>query len=90
MRIDIMKVLILKFLRELVKSLRATVSHNNKRKRKLHCKCKDRVASEYKNNIVYEIHCNNYEAVYLSESKCCDQINTKDLSKTVIVKRMKM
>ena len=87
MRIDIMKVLILKFLRELVKSLRATVSHNNKLKRKLHCKCKDGVASEYKNNIVYEIHCNNYEAVYLSESKCCDQINTKDLSKTVIVKR---
>ena len=31
--------------------------------------CKDRVATENKNNIVYEIYCNNCEAVYYSESK---------------------
>ena len=31
--------------------------------------CKDRVATEDKNNIVYQIECNNCEAVYLGESK---------------------
>ena len=36
---------------------------------KLLCKTKDRVATEDKNNIVYEIDCNNCEAVYFSESK---------------------
>ena len=37
--------------------------------RKLLCKPKDRVATEDKNNIVYEIDCSNYEVVYISESK---------------------
>ena len=37
--------------------------------RKLLCKPKDRVATEDKNNIVYEIDCSNCEAVYFSESK---------------------
>ena len=36
---------------------------------KLLCKPKDRVAAEDKNNIVYEIDCSNYEAVYFDESK---------------------
>ena len=37
--------------------------------RKLLCNPKDRVATEHKNNIVYEIDCSNCEAVYLGESK---------------------
>ena len=37
--------------------------------RKLLCKPKDRVATEDKNNNVYEIDCSNCEAVYLGESK---------------------
>ena len=37
--------------------------------RKLLCKPKDRVATEDKNNIVYEIDCGNCEAVYFGESK---------------------
>ena len=36
--------------------------------RKLICKPKDRVATENKNNIIYEIDCSNCEAVYFSES----------------------
>ena len=36
---------------------------------KLLCKPKDRVATEDKNNIVYEIDCSNCEAVYFGESK---------------------
>ena len=37
--------------------------------RKLLCKPKDQVATEDKNNIVYEIDCSNCPAVYFSESK---------------------
>ena len=37
--------------------------------RKLLCKPKDRVATEDKNNIVYEIDCSNCQAVYFGESK---------------------
>ena len=37
--------------------------------RKLLCKLKDRVATEDKNNIVYEIGCSNCQAVYFGESK---------------------
>ena len=37
--------------------------------RKLLCKAKDRVATEDKHNIVYEIDCSNCEAVYFGESK---------------------
>ena len=36
---------------------------------KLLCKPKDQVATEDKNNIVYEIDCSNCEAVYFGESK---------------------
>ena len=36
---------------------------------KLHCKPKNRIATEYKNNIVYEIDCSNCKAVYFDESK---------------------
>ena len=36
---------------------------------KLLCKPKDRAATGYKNSIVYEIDCSNYEAVYFAESK---------------------
>ena len=37
--------------------------------RKLICKPKDRVATEDKSNIVYEIDCSNYQAVYFGEPK---------------------
>ena len=37
--------------------------------RELLCKFKDRVATEDKNNIAYEIHCSNRVAVYFGESK---------------------
>ena len=37
--------------------------------RKLLCKPKDRVATEGKNNIVYQTDCYNCEAVYFGESK---------------------
>ena len=37
--------------------------------RKLLCKAKDRVATEDKSNIVYEIDCSNCEAVSFGESK---------------------
>ena len=37
--------------------------------RKLLCKPKDRVATEDKNNIIYEIDFNNCQAVYFGESK---------------------
>ena len=37
--------------------------------RKLLCKPKDQVATEDKNNMVYEIDCRNCEVVYFSESK---------------------
>ena len=36
---------------------------------KLPCKPEDRVATEDKNNIVYQIDCSNCEAVYFNESK---------------------
>ena len=36
---------------------------------KLLCKPKDRVDSEDKNNIVYEIDCSNCESAYFGESK---------------------
>ena len=54
--------------------------------RKLLCKPKDRVATEDKNNIVYEIDCSNCEAVYFGESKQ----SLKDLSGIAIVIRMKL
>ena len=37
--------------------------------RKVLCKPKDRVATEDKNNVVFEIDCSNCEAVYFGESK---------------------
>ena len=37
--------------------------------RKNICKPKDRLATEYKNNIVYKIDCSNCEAIYFFESK---------------------
>ena len=36
---------------------------------KLLCKLKDWAATEDKNNIVYEVDCSNYKAVYFGESK---------------------
>ena len=58
--------------------------------RKLLCMPKDRVATEDKNNIIYETDCNICEAVYFVESKRCIQMNTKYLSGTAIAKRTKL
>ena len=43
--------------------------YTEKTLQKFLCKPKDRVATEDKNNIVYEIGCSNCEAVYFGESK---------------------
>ena len=43
--------------------------YTEKTSRKLLCEPKDRVATEDKNNNVYEIDCSNCEAVYFGESK---------------------
>ena len=53
---------------------------------KLLCKPKDRVATEDKNNIVYEIDCSNCQAVYFGESKW----SLKSHSGIAIVIRMKL
>ena len=60
---------------------------------KLLCKPKDRVATENKNNIVYEIDCSNCEAVYFGESKQSLKSRSdehKDLSGIATVIRMKL
>ena len=46
-----------------------SISYTESTLHKLLCKPKDRVATEHKNNVVYEIDCSNCEAVYFSESK---------------------
>ena len=46
-----------------------STSYTENNLRKLLCKLKDRVATEDKNNIVYEIDCSYCEAVYFGESK---------------------
>ena len=43
--------------------------YTEKTLRKLLCKPKDPVATEHKNDIVYEIDCSNCQAVYFGESK---------------------
>ena len=43
--------------------------YTEKTLRKLLCKPKDRVATEDKNNIFYEIDCSNCQAVFFGESK---------------------
>ena len=61
--------------------------------RKLLCKPKDRVATEDKNNIVYEIDCSNCEAVYFRESKRSLKSLSdehKKLSRVAIVIRMRL
>ena len=60
---------------------------------KLLCKPNNIVATEEKNNIVYEIDCSNCETVYFSESKRSlksPHMNKKDMSGIVIVIRMKL
>ena len=63
---------------------------------KLLCKPKDRVVTEDKNNIVYEIDCSNCQAVYFGEYKWSnlkprdEQINTQDQSGIVIVIKIKL
>ena len=62
--------------------------YTEKTLRKLLCKPNNRVATEDKNNIVYEIHYSNYEAVCFGESKQFlnrVQMNTKNPSVIAIV-----
>ena len=51
--------------------------------RKLLCKPKDRVATEDKNNIVYEIDCSNCEAVYFGKSKRSLKSRSDELKRSV-------
>ena len=51
--------------------------------RKLLCTPKDRVATEDKNNIVYEIDCSNCEAVYFGESKQSLKLRSDEHKKSV-------
>ena len=51
--------------------------------RKLLCKPKDRVATEDKNNIVYEIDCSNCEVVYFSESKQSSKLRSDEQKRSV-------
>ena len=51
--------------------------------RKLLCKPKDRVATEVKNNFVYEIDCSNCEAVYFGESKWSLKLRTDEHKRSV-------
>ena len=51
--------------------------------RKLFCKPKNRVATDDKDNIVYEIDCSNYEAVYFSESKRSLKLHSDEHKRSV-------
>ena len=51
--------------------------------RKLLCKPKDQVATEDKNNILYEIDCSNCEAVYFGESKQSLKLRSDEHKKSV-------
>ena len=51
--------------------------------RKLLCKPKDRVATEDKNNIVYEIDCRNRQAFYFGESKRSLKLRSDEHKRTV-------
>ena len=50
---------------------------------KLLCKPKDGVATEIKNNIIYEIDCSNCEAVYFGESKWSLKSHSDEHKKSV-------
>ena len=56
---------------------------------KLLFKLKDRIATKHKNNIVHEIDCSNFEAVYFRSLKSRSE-NTKNLSGIAILKRMRL
>ena len=51
--------------------------------RELLCKPKDRVATEDKNNIVYEIDCSNCEAVYFGESRRSLKVRSDEHKRSV-------
>ena len=51
--------------------------------RKLLCKPKDRVATEDKNNIAYEIDCSNCQAVYFGESKRSLKLSSDEHKRSV-------
>ena len=51
--------------------------------RKLLCKPKDRVATEDKNNIVFEIDCSNCQAVYFGESKRSSKLRSDEHKRSV-------
>ena len=57
-------------LRRILRSYKTrSIFYTEKTLRKLLCKPIDRVATEDKSNIVYEIGCSNCQAVYFGESK---------------------
>ena len=62
--------------------------------RKLLCELKYRVATEDRNNIIYETDCSNLEAVYFGESKrslkSCSDERKRDMLGIWLVKRIKL
>ena len=48
-----------------------------------HCKSKDQVATENKDNIVYKIDCSNCEAVYFNESKQSLKLHSDEQKRSV-------
>ena len=51
--------------------------------RKLLCKPKDRIGTEEKNNIVYQINCSDYEAVHFGESKRSLKLRSEEHQRSV-------
>ena len=51
--------------------------------RKLLCKPKDRVATEEKNNIFYEIDFSNFQALYFGESKQSSKLRSDEHKRSV-------
>ena len=47
------------------------------------CKPKDRRDTEDKSKIIYEIECNNFEAVYFDKSKCSLKLRSDEQKRTV-------
>ena len=71
-------------LRRILRShkIRST-SYTESTLRKLLCKPKGRVATEDKNNIVYEMCCSNCDAVYFGESKRFLKLRSDDHKRSV-------
>ena len=71
-------------LRRILRShkIRSTL-YTEKTLQKFFCKPKDRIATEDKNNIVYEINCSNCKAIYFGESKRSLKLRSNEHKRSV-------